>query len=399
MGEGKYIINNVNKVISNYFDDRRRNGRMSFALQGGRRSGKTFSACQFLIIRAWNHGDICNVASMTSEQGRLGAYADFGTIIHDHPTLNAGCDILASPREIRMRNSGKIFFNSYNNSETAKGVACDWLYINEANNFTKQQVIDLLANVRKGWIIDFNPNVEFWVSDFFAPEEICKTTWRDNPFLTPLQLQYFEQLKKDAEKPNASAVDIRNYKVYYLGEFSELQGDIFTRDNLRFASQTELRPHLRDFRIFCDPSALRGADYFACVLSARDADTGEVWVLDVFSINEGGREIICNKIREWCASWDVEQAYIETNGIIGIDFFDFAQNSGLPVVGWYSRGNKFERIVANFQDLTKRTIFNTDAPMMSAYLEQVYDFSQKCENDDNIDAVNSSLNLHKFCQS
>lgn len=387
-----YLIEQVNGKIADYIRERRGAGKNTFALCGGRRSGKTFAACQFFLTRAYK-GEEINVATMTAEQGRLGAYNDFKTIIHDCPTLEAVFLCLESPREIRNRfNGGVIHFNSYANSETAKGGACDWLFTNEANNFTKQQITDLLANVRKGWLLDYNPNVEFWVDDFFAPDEICRTTWKDNPFLTPLQLQYFEQLKRDAEKPNASAVDIRNYRVYYLGEYSELQGAIFTCENLCFAD--EMPKGLRNFTIFCDPSALRGADYFACVLSAIDAE-GRVWIVDGYSVNEGTREGVCRHLREWCASYDVQSVYIETNGIIGIDFYEFAINSGLPVVTWYSRANKFERIVANFQNLTQNTTFVRTAGVLDM-LPQIYEFDRKCEHDDNIDAVSTSYNIQQY---
>ena len=41
-------------------------------------------------------------------------------------------------------------------------------------------------------------------------------------------------------------------------------------------------PHLRNFQVFCDPSALRGADYFAACISAID-DNGDVWIVDTFT--------------------------------------------------------------------------------------------------------------------
>lgn len=388
-----YLIEQVNPVIDRYITDRRKAGKHMFALCGGRRSGKTFAVCQFLLLRLYNYGEVVNVASMTAEQGRLGAYADMSTIVKDCPTLEAYLECVQSPREIRnTAKGGRVIFNSYANSETAKGIACDWLFVNEANNFTKQQVVDLMANVRKGIFFDYNPNIEFWIDDFFEPEEICRTTWKDNPFLTEVQLEYFAQLKRDAEKPAASAVDIRNYNVYYLGQYSELRGQIFTPDNLRFCD--EVPSGLHDFRVFCDPSALRGADWFACVLSAKD-DAGVVYIVDTFSTNTGSREMICKKLREWCGSYDRVEVYIETNGIIGLDFFDFAYNSGLPVTPWTSRGNKFERIVGNFQNITKNVIF-VRTPLLPDFLAQVYDFDTKCEHDDNIDAISSSYNLQRY---
>ena len=361
-----------------------------FVFRGGRRSGKTTFIAQLLTIFMHNDGDVINVASMTAEQGRLGAYADFKRIIDECPLFSACTECLESPREIRSRGGGKIFFNSYKNSETAKGVACDWLFINEANNFTKQQFIDLRANVRKGVFLDYNPNTQFWVDDYVTEEEICDSTWENNPFLTEAQLEYFAELKAAFESPNATPIDIRNYNVYYLGKYSELRGRIFFESNLHF---TDVLPDdLYHFKVFCDPSALRGADYFACVLSAISRGDGKTYIVDVRSRNEGTREDIVRIIREWCGSYDGVEVYIETNGIIGQDFYDYAYNSGIPVAPWCSRGNKFERVIGCYQDIKENMVFY-NSPLLPSFMDQVYEFDEKCEHDDNIDAIASSYKV------
>lgn len=397
MSERKtYLIEQVNGKIAGYIAARRDAGKHTFAFCGGRRSGKTFGITQFLLTRLYNFGEVINVASMTAEQGRLGAYADACTIVSDCPTLSTYLECLQSPREIRnTAKGGKIIFSSYANPETAKGIACDWLFINEANNFTKQQVIDLMANVRKGTFFDYNPNVEFWISDFFEEEEICHSTWQDNPFLTETQLEYFAQLKRDAEKPNASALDIRNYNVYYLGQYSELRGQIFMPDDLTFIEPDELPADLTKVRVFCDPSALVGSDWFACVLTGRSKSTGKIYVLDVYSVNTGCPEQICHQLREWCLRYDRVKIWIETNGIIGIDFYRFAKNSGLPVESWYSRDNKQERILANYHNIVEKVQF-VNTPNLPAFMDQVYDFDVKCEHDDNADALSSAYNLQAY---
>ena len=389
MSEEVYKLK-MQKHMAKYVKERNAAHKHIFVFRGGRRSGKSFFIAQFLTIRMHNKGEIINVASMTAEQGRLGAYADFKRVITECPTFNAFAELLEVPREIRCKSGGKIFFNSYKNSETAKGIACDWLYMNEANNFTKQQFVDLMANVRKGVILDYNPNCEFWVNDYVTEDEICDSKWERNPFLTDMQKEYFAKLKADAEKPNATPLDIRNYNVYYLGKYSELRGKIFFESNLTFMD--DLPSDLYDFKVFCDPSALRGADFFACVLSAKSHADGKTYIVDVRSRNDGSREDIVRQIREWCGSWDGVEVYIETNGIIGQDFYDYAYNSGLPVYPWYSRGNKFERICACYQNIKEDIVFVNSA-YLPGYMDQVYDFDEKCEHDDNVDAIASTYKI------
>lgn len=367
-----------------------------FDFMGGRRSGKTWFILQFLLKQMWK-GDIINVATMTENQGEMGAYADAIDIINGSPSAIPYTTLGKSPKVIKSRNGGKMFFKSYTDPERAKGIKCDWLYINEANNFTEQQYIDLSASVRKGVFIDRNPNTRCWSEKHGFT--MIHSTWEDNrKNLTPIQIAWFENLKRRAEAPEATSVDVALYRMYYLGEYADIDGAIFTRANIQLSTELPRRENgdlaLRNFSTFSDPSALRGADYFANCLSATD-DDGKVWIIDTDSRNTGGREAVTRKLLDWCKAWDVRRCYIETNGIVGLDFYDFAANSGLPVEGWYSKGNKFQRIVDNFQNLTTNLVV-LDTPENREYLGQVYEFAEKCEHDDNVDALNSSYNMQKW---
>lgn len=381
----------ANEVVIDYLTT----PRTLYALRGGRRAGKTYNTMIYLLSKMIADGATIIIASMTDDAATKGAYSDAKDII-DRWGIASLVDVLISPKQIRSRNGrGVMYFKSYADPETAKGGACDYVFINEANKFTYAQYLDLSANARQAVICDYNPNDHFWIEDEIKTrgiEELC-VTWKDNvKHLTANQLQYFETLKRKAEQPNASAVDLYYYRVYYLGEYGEMSGEIFTSYNLQFVDV--LPVGLYNYTIFCDPSALRGADSFACVLTARDS-AGVVYVIDTFSINEGTREMIVRKLLTWCKNYDIENVYIETNGIIGIDFYEFAQNSELPVQAWYSRANKFDRIVANYQNLTTRLRI-LDTETNRDYMTQVYTFSKKCEHDDNIDALNTSYNIQAF---
>jgi len=374
-------------------------GAPVIALQGGRRSGKTYTIMQFLLLQAYNEGDTSIVASMTSDQGKAGAYDDSKTILRSESFgfMRPWFSILKSPREInakfaRDRKQGSISFRSFADPETAKGGACDWVFINEANKFTKQQFYDLQANARKGVIIDYNPQVHFWVDDLEV--EPLQTTWRDNAeHLTSAQLQWFESLRQAVERPGATSADWYYYNVYYLGEYSEISGGIFTRANIDLRPLEDKPKHLHDFLLYSDPSALRGGDYFATVFCALD-ESNDMWVLDVDSRNEGTNEEKIELLRRWGASEDGVRIFCETYGMVGSDFFAKAWEAGLPMEYWNDNKNKFERIVANYQDITRRVHF-LEGAAMGSFLSQVYEFGEKCEHDDNIDAVNAALKIYK----
>lgn len=391
----------MNKKIASYLERGKRDGRSLLALQGARRAGKTYTSCQWLLLQMLTEGDTVIFASMTAEQGRKGAYEDCKTILSSWGALSQYYDVFKSPREIQCKTTvgnkrGVAYFSSYQDPESAKGGACDWVFINEANKFSKQQYLDLAANARKGVIVDYNPNVRFWIEDVIADDEVLKCSWQDNKtHLTTAQLDWFAQLYNSAHSPTATSADMYYYKVYYLGEYAEVSGAIFTRANTTIVQPDEVDfSTLKNFVIFGDPSALRGADSFPLVLSATGPD-GKVYIVDVFSTNVGTREDIVRKIREMAVQFDNVTIYIETNGLVGIEFYEFAVNSGLPIIAWTSRGNKFDRIVSKYQDWKHNLVF-VDNARLNKFLEMCYEFDEHCEHDDNPDAVATSLSLQKF---
>ena len=381
---GTYNEATFRKMLDMY-----RSGARRIGMKGSRRSGKTWSIAQRELQNALQYNAVVNVATMTNEQGRLGVFADCCDIIKGTERLNEYLRVYSSPREIRCLSGGRLFFNSYQNAETAKGIACDDAFLNEANNFSLKQVQDIIASVRDLVILDYNQSPE-WIDKIVPPECVIKTTWKDNAYLTEAQKQYFYDLKRNAESPKATAMDVWLYRVYYLGEDAELSGDIFTPENI--PTIKEAPTGCGHILAFADPSAMRGADYFAMVLGCTDGKN--IYILDSFSENDGRPKITCwNKLEEWRTKWDLESVYVEVNGA-GVEFYEFLVNSNFPCASWCSRGNKFQRITDNYQPLTNRVVWTETEPN-KAYLQQVFEFGQKCLHDDNIDAANSLYMLYK----
>ena len=400
----------MNGKIVRYLESR----KPLMALQGARRAGKTYTICQWLMLNAYNDGDVIVIASMTNEQGRRGAYEDCQTILRSWGAFGNLFAVGKSPRRIECKRnnttsgrSGVIEFSSYDDPETAKGQACDWVFMNEGNKFTKQQYLDLAANARKGVIVDFNPNQHFWIEDELRDDEILKCSWQDNiKHLTPAQIAWFEKLKANALREGATAADWYYYSVYYLNEYSELAGDIFTPAIIRRCKPDAVPwAQLRNPVVFGDPSALVGSDWFALTLSAVTED-GMIYILDADSTNEGSKAERCAAIERMMSRLDNVRVFVESNGYIGQTFIEYARGENpqeqpqrvLPVEGWCSRGDKFDRIVAAYETIRDRVVF-VEQPRLSEYLKQVYEFARKCEHDDNIDNVASVVRLHKFLGS
>lgn len=391
----------VNKHIYRYLQELADNEDISLrALQGARRSGKTYTTCQFLLIQALQFGDTIIVASMTAEQGRAGAYEDMKTILREAPkSFSQYFEIYKTPREIRCKattesgKQGTIVFRSFLDPETAKGGACDYVFINEANKFSKQQYLDLSVNARKGVILDYNPQQRFWADDYDIDILRC-SWWQNRKHLTRAQIKWFEDIRDAAHRQNATAADIYYYQVYYRGEYCGLSGQIFTRANIHTIKEADVPKRLHSPIIFTDPSALRGNDFFPIVLCAVD-DARNLYVLRTDSRNDGTKSERLQKIVEFATLYDNTRIYIETNGLVGIEFAEFVHASGVQFVPYTSTKKKFDRIVAHYQELTQRVFF-VDNYNTGEFLQQVFEFSEKCEHDDNIDCVNSAVMVEKI---
>lgn len=382
----------ISRKFANYIKHLRETNKHIGIIYGGRRSGKTYNIIQYLLLMAYNKKLRILIAGMTLPQLKNGAFLDAINII-DKDFSNV-FEYNTNPMKITNKiNGSSLIFMSFENPEKCKGYSCDLCYINEANIFSKDIFTSIRVNVRDLILIDFNPVKKFWINELYESEEWLKLNYKDNPFLSESQLDYFRELKYNAEKPNASSLDIYLWKVNGEGEFCGLSGNIFTRENIQITNSI---PQLHNILIFCDPSALRGSDYFACSLGGLDSEKN-LYILDTYSINTGATDNIISKLYDWSKNYDVKRIYIETNGIIGTAFYEDVQknNRDLKIMPWYSRDNKFQRIVANYNNITKKIFFYETGNNL-AFLDQVYEFSEKCEHDDNIDSINSLWAAQNF---
>lgn len=366
----------------------RNSGCTRFDFMGGRRSGKTYFILQRLLGYVYR-GDVVSVATMTDTQGRLGAYQDAKDILAGSPSMLPYFCERENTREIYCPYSkGRMFFKSYKNSERAKGIACDHLYINEANNFTEQQYTDLAMSVRRYIFADRNPNTECWTErNGFS---LIHSTWKDNAEnLTAAQIAEFEKLKRKAESQDATSADVALYRMYYLGEYAEITGSIFQPTNIR-RERVELQG-LYNYFICADPSAMCGSDYFAlCLCAVRD---GILYIVDMWSRNVGSSQDAADKIAEWCSKYDVRNIFVETNGYIGQSFYEKQRSSFAGMKPYANTDNKHGRIMGNYEDICSHVVFNEGAQECAAFLGQIYEYEGKNSNkthDDNIDCVNSA---------
>ena len=203
-----------------------RDGLRGVDSRGGTRSTKTYSALQFLVFLAvgLKTKKLISVVSETLPHLKKGAIRDFEEILQkekiiagtllDDPRWNA------TDRVFRFSSGTIIEFFSADSPGKVHGPSRDILFINEGQNIRWETARQLMIRTREFIIVDYNPTHEFWAHTELATDPRFRTivsTYKDNRFLTPAQIEDIEKGKKNANW----------WRVYGLGQTGQLEGVIY----------------------------------------------------------------------------------------------------------------------------------------------------------------------------
>lgn len=188
---------------------------------GGARSGKTFSILQILslVVPCDGNPTVNSVVSETGPHLSRGAIRDFKEIMAaderwDDNAWNKTQNIYTFP------NGSIIEFFSADQPGKVLGPARDRLFINEANNVGYETARQLIVRTRGLVVWDYNPVRAFWAHEYYQPRENCisiHSTYKDNDFLTPQQVEEIESYKSDE----------RWWRVYGEGLVGNIDGVIY----------------------------------------------------------------------------------------------------------------------------------------------------------------------------
>jgi phage terminase large subunit len=203
-----------------------RDGYRGVDSRGGTRSTKTYSALQFLVFIAVGlvAKKVISVVSETLPHLKKGAIRDFEEILQkegiiagslrDDPRWNA------TDRIFSFASGTIIEFFSADSPGKVHGPSRDILFINEGQNIKWETANQLMIRTREFIIVDYNPTHEFWAHTELATDPRFRTivsTYKDNRFLTPAQVEDIEKGKKNKNW----------WRVYGLGLTGELEGVIY----------------------------------------------------------------------------------------------------------------------------------------------------------------------------
>ena len=194
-------------------------------LQGGTRSGKTYSAIQFLIELCYqypNAGMVITIARATYPAIRGSVLRDFIDILNSFEAYDPSNHNKTESTYILEGNM--VEFISLDQPQKVRGRKRDILFVNEANEISLEGWNQLLFRTTGCAIIDFNPSDPMhWIYDDVQTRADAKTivtTYKDNPHLPDVVIAEIERFKQ---------IDPDYWKVYGEGQRSAgRKGQIFT---------------------------------------------------------------------------------------------------------------------------------------------------------------------------
>ena len=240
--------------VSNVFERNYKAKTKVIVNQGSSRSGKTYSILQLLIfVKAFEETDnVFTICRKTLTALKATALRDFldilkSTEMYDERNHNKS--------ENLYRLNGNLFeFVGLDQPQKKRGAKRDYLFINEANELTLEDWVQLSIRTKKQIFLDYNPSMEeHWIYDIVLPRDDCtfiKSTYKDNAaFLEPEQIREIENLIN---------IDENYWKIYGLGEMAQVRGSIFTNWQLvdHFPAECSMLFYGMDFGYSNDPTTL-----------------------------------------------------------------------------------------------------------------------------------------------
>lgn len=187
-------------------------GKKILVDQGGTRSSKTYSIAQLFILKMLKtEGKKLTITRKTSPSMRSSVMRDFFEIL-------AGMNLYDERLHNKTYNeyvlhNNLVEFISMDQPQKKRGAKRNWLWLNEANEFSYEDFFQLFIRTTDKTILDYNPADEFhWIYDKILTRKDCvfiRSTYRDNPFLERSIVEEIERLK---------VIDENYWRIYGLGE-------------------------------------------------------------------------------------------------------------------------------------------------------------------------------------
>jgi len=206
----------------------RNSSKRGVVLEGSSRSGKTFSSVDFVIFigARLGSGFVINIVKETYNSFKTTLYSDFKRRLIDfglpHP--------FDSSREVpSLRILGnQVNFIGADNASKAHGMSCDFLWVNEGLDITREFFDQVEMRCRLFWWMDYNPKVtSHWVYDYLIPRDdvgFLHSTFLDNPFISDVERNKILSYEDTDDNRRQGTVDKYKWLVYGKGIRAAMEG-------------------------------------------------------------------------------------------------------------------------------------------------------------------------------
>lgn len=201
---------------------------------GGRRSGKSFATAKWLRFLLSGKPRKLLVIAATFPALQL---------VMDDWTRATGLTVQGSllyGYSCQLSNSSLVQFRAFDNPTKVQGTTADIVWCEEFLNIPEEVIRVAAMSCTGQMYFTANPTRKTKLLDDYVNEDgsnYLKTTYKDNPYLTEMQVAEFESIKERSQQPNATLYDIFCAKVYCDGEFGDLVGRCF--EKLEYCSYKE----------------------------------------------------------------------------------------------------------------------------------------------------------------
>lgn len=188
---------------------------------GSSRSSKTYSLLQYLIIKAIQEPGYYSVVRKTLPALKSSAYRDFLEILKENQIYNPARHN-KSDLSYSIGQSNIEFF-SIDQWDKVKGRKRKDLFINEANELSYDDFVQLSLRTTGRIYIDLNPSHDqyHWIETKIKTRndvEIIHSTYKDNSFLDQITIHEIERLRN---------TDQNLWRIYGLGEMGILENLVY----------------------------------------------------------------------------------------------------------------------------------------------------------------------------
>ena len=217
------IINTTN--IYQILEDNK--DRRLLLFQGSARSGKTWNILIWLVIHLLqNPNKTLSIVRKTLPALKGSVLRDLKEILEQ---LNQYDPNRWKKQDgyYEFPNGSVIEWFSTDEEQKLRGRKREMLFVNEANEITRDEYIQLAIRTTGQIIMDYNPSdIESYIYDLIETEEdvfFHKSTYKDNPFLTEEIIKEIESLKEK---------DKNLWRVFGLGERGVSTTNVFNTFNI-----------------------------------------------------------------------------------------------------------------------------------------------------------------------